>query len=155
MLVPLHLFNNIKIANYFRYEPRFNGLFSRNSLPRIKDEAYVINLGDRNSKGTQKVSLFIDRNLAVYFDSFGIEYIPQEVLNKIKNKSITHIIFRIQDNESIMCGFYCIAFIEYMLAGKTLLDYTNLFSLNDYKKNDKIRYKYFEDKYGRRSKSRV
>ena len=70
----------------------------------------------------------------MYLDSFGIEYIPQEVLNKIKDKSITHNIFRIQDNESIMCGFYCIAFIEYMLAGKTLLDHTNLFSQIDYKK---------------------
>ena len=63
--------------------------------------------------------------------------------------------FRIQDNESVMCGFYCIAFIEYMLPGKTLLHYTNLFSPNEYKKNDKIIYKYFKDKYGRRSKSLV
>ena len=99
------------------------------------------------------VSLFIDKNLAVYFDFFGVAYNPQEVLNKVKDKSITHNIFRIQDNESIMCGFYCIAFIEYMLAGKTLLDYTNLFSLNDYKKNDKIISKYFKGKYDRRSKS--
>ena len=87
--------------------------------------------------------------------TFGIEYIPQEVLNKIKDKSIAHNIFRIQDNESIICGFYCIAFIEYILAGKTLLDYTNLFSPNDCKKNDKIIYKYFKDKYGRRSKCGV
>ena len=99
--------------------------------------------------------MFIDKNTAVYFDSFGIEYIPQEVLNKIKDKSITHNIFRIQDNESIMCGFYCIAFIEYMLSGKTFLDYTNLFSPNDYKKNDIIIYKYFKDKYERRTKSQV
>ena len=49
--------------------------------------------------------------------------------------------------------FYCIAFIGYMLGGKTQLDYTNLFSPNDYKKNDKIIYKDFKDKYGRRSKS--
>ena len=54
-----------------------------------------------------------------------------------------------------MCGFYCIAFMECMLAGKTLLDYTNLFFLNGHKKNGKIKYKYFEDKYGRRSKSGV
>ena len=46
-----------------------------------------------------------------------------------------------------MCGFYCIAFTEYMLARKTLLDYTNIFSPNDYKKNDKIIYKYFKEKY--------
>ena len=56
-----------------------------------------------------------------------MKYIPQEVLNKIRDKSITHNIFRIQDNESIMCEFYCIVFIEYMLAGKTLLNYTNCF----------------------------
>ena len=66
-----------------------------------------------------------------------MEYIPHEVLNKIRDKSITHNIFRIQDNESIMFGFCCIVFIECMLAGKTLLDYTNLFSPNDYKKNNK------------------
>ena len=73
----------------------------------------------------------------MYFDSFGIEYIAQEVLNKIRDKSINHNIFRIQDSESIMCGFYCIAFTEHILAGKTLLDYTNFFSPNKYKKNDK------------------
>ena len=84
------------------------------------------------------VSLFFDRNSAVYFDSFGIECISQGVLNRIKGKSITHNIFRIQYNESIMRGFYCVAFIEYVLAGKTLLSYTNLFSPNNYKKNDKI-----------------
>ena len=88
-------------------------------------------------------ALFIDRNTAVYCGSFRIEYIPLEVLNIIKDKSITHNIFRIQDNESIMCGFYCIALIEYMLAGKSLLDYTNLFSLNQCTKNDKMIYKHF------------
>ena len=72
--------------------------------------------------------------------------IAEGVLNKIKNKSITHNIFRVQDNESVMCRFHCTALIEYMLAGKTLLDYANLFSLNDYKRNDKIIYKYFKDK---------
>ena len=60
--------------------------------------------------------------------------------------NITHNVFRIQDDESIMCGFYCIAFIEYMLAGKTILDYTNLFPQNDYRKNDKIIYKHFKEK---------
>ena len=104
----------------------------------------------KKSKGTHWVSLFIDRNTAVYFEY--IEYIPQKVLNKIRGKSITHNIFRIQDNESIMFRFCCISFIEHMIAGKTLLDYTNLFSPNGYKKNDKIIYNYFKDKY---VKSRV
>ena len=86
----------------------------------------------------------------MYCDSFGIEYIPQEVSSKIKDKSITHNIFRIQSDDSIMCGYYCIAFIEYLIAGKSLTDYTNLFSPNDYKKNGKITYKYFKDIYGKR-----
>ena len=62
--------------------------------------------------------------------------------------------FKIQDNESIICGVYCVAFIEYMLLEKNLLDYS-YFSLNDYKKNSKIICEYFKDNYGRRSKSRV
>ena len=82
-----------------------NGVFPRNNLPRIKDGEYVIKLDDKNSKRTHWVSLFIDRNLAIYFDSFGIEYIPLELFKKNRNKSITYNIFRIQDNESIMCGF--------------------------------------------------
>ena len=57
---------------------RFNGAFSRNNLPKIKDGAYLINLDDKNSKATHWVSLFIDRNLAICFDSFGIEYIHLE-----------------------------------------------------------------------------
>ena len=118
-------------------------LFLRNRLPRIKDRVYVMNPGDNSSKGTHWVSLYIDRKTADYFFFFGIDDTPQEVLNIIKEKSITHNIFRIQDNDSIMCGIYCIAFIEYIFAGKFLLDYTHLFSLNDYKKNGK----YFKDKY--------
>ena len=116
-LVPLYHLNNIEITNYFNYEPRFNGIFSKTNLPRI---AYVINLDDNKSKGTHWVSLFVVRNTAVYFDSFEIKYIPLDVLNKIRDNSITHNIFRIQVIESIMCGFYCIAFTEYMLTGKTL-----------------------------------
>ena len=60
-----------------------------------------------------------DRHTFVYFDFFEIEYILQELLSKIKDKATTHNIFKIQDDGSIMCGFYCIAFIKYMLAGKT------------------------------------
>ena len=118
-------------------------------MSRIKDRANVINLNDKQSKSTPWVSLVIDRSTALYFDSFRIEYVPQELLNKIKDKSITRNILRIQFQDSIMCRFYCIAFIEYMLAGKTLLDYTNLYTANDHKNNEKIIYKYFKDKYGK------
>ena len=91
----------------------------------------MINLDDKQSKGTHWFSLFIDRNTAMYFDSFGIEYIPQEVFNKIENNSITHNISGIQDDDSIMCRFYCVVFIEYTIEEETLVDYTNLFSLKE------------------------
>ena len=105
-----------------KYEPRFNEVFSRDNLPRIKDGVYVINLDDKQSKGTHWVSEFIDRNSSVYFDSFGMEYISEEVLNKTKDKSFTHNIFRIQFDDCIISRFYCIAFKEYIIARKTLLD---------------------------------
>ena len=64
--------SNIEITNYYKYKPRFNCVFSRNDLPRIKDGEYVIDLDDENNKVTHCNSLFVDRNTAVYFDSFGI-----------------------------------------------------------------------------------
>ena len=82
----------------------------------------------------------------VYFDSFGVEHIPKEI-NKSKRRDTTNSssleriesnIFRIQDYDSVMCGYFCIEFINYMLKGKTLLDYTNLFAPNDFKKNDRV-----------------
>ena len=82
-------------------------------MPKRKDGAYVINLDDKQSKETHWVLLINNTNTAVYFDSFAIEYIPQVVLNKIKDKSITDNILKIQD-DFIMCEFFCIAFIEYM-----------------------------------------
>ena len=85
--------------------------------------------------------MLIDRNTSAYFHSFGIEFIPQEVLNKIRDKAISHNMYRIQDDDSITCRFYFIVFIKYMIAENTLLDYTNLFSPNSYKKNYKIIYK--------------
>ena len=93
------------ITKYFNYKPKFNGLFSINNLPRIKNGTNAINL----DKGTQWVSLFIDRNGAVYFYSFGIQYIPQEVLSKIKDKSITHNILRTQVDDSIMCVYFIVS----------------------------------------------
>ena len=71
-----------------------------------------------NKVGTHWVSLVIDRNMAAYFDSFGIEYIPQQVLSKIKDKSNTYNIFRIQSDDSFMRRTFYIIFIEYVLAEK-------------------------------------
>ena len=63
------------------YEPRLKGLFSRNRLSRIRDGVYIKNVDDNKSKGTRSVSLFIDKNTEVYFDSFRIEYTLQEESN--------------------------------------------------------------------------
>ena len=98
-------------------------------------------------EGTHWVSLFFDRSTVVYFDSSGIGYILEEVSNKVKDKSITHKMFRMEDDDSIMYGFYCITFIEYIFTEKHLLDNTNLFSLKDYRKIDKIICKCFKEKY--------
>ena len=105
-------------------------IFSRDSLPTIKDGAHVINLDDKQSKIMHWVSLVIDRNTAVYWDFFGTEYIPQEVLRKIKGKSITQKIFRIQSDDSTMCSLSFIVFIESLIAGKTWLDYTNIYNFS-------------------------
>ena len=75
------------------------------------------------------------QNDITYFDSFGVEHIPKEIKKFIKNKNIKTNIFRLQGNDSIMCGHFCIGFIDFMIKGKT---YTNLFSPNDFKKNDYI-----------------
>ena len=83
-------------------------------------------------------------NKIIYFDSFGVEHIPKEIKKFIGNKNIITNIYRIQAYDSIMCGYFCIGFIDFMLKGKSLLDYTNLFSPNDYEKNDKIILKYFQ-----------
>ena len=96
--------------------------------------------------GTHWVALFVKPKYTVYFNSFGIEHIPKEINKLINNDTakssatarIKSNIFRIQEYDSILCGYFCIEFINYMLKGKTLLDYTNLFSPNDFKKNDHV-----------------
>ena len=81
----------------------------------------------------------------IYFDSFGVDHIPKEIehLFIVFFLSITTNIFRIQACDSIMCGYFCIGFIDFMLKGKTLAEYTNLFSPNNFRKNDDIILNYF------------
>ena len=139
-----HLLTNFEIQKY-RNEPRFNGVYSRDNLPKIKDGAYVINLDEYSDIGTHWVALYVQNNNVTYFDSFGVEHIPKEIKKFIKNKNITANIFRIQAYDSVMCGYFCIEFIDFMLAGKKLTDYTNLFSPYDFKKNDDIIFTYFKN----------
>ena len=79
-----------------------------------------------------------------YFDSFRVEHIPKEIRKFIENKNIMTNIHGIQAYDSIMWRYFCIGFIDFMLKGKSLLEYTNLFSPNEYKKNDKAILKYFQ-----------
>ena len=65
---------------------------------------------------------------------FGKGIIERQVLNKSKNKSITHYIFRTQSDNAIMCGVNCITIIDHMIAAKTFINYTILSSPHDYKK---------------------
>ena len=79
-----------------------------------------------------------NNNNVTYFESSGVEHILKEIKAFIKNKNIKTNIFRIQVYDSIMCGYFCIGFIDFMLKRKTLTKYTNLFSPHNFKKNDDI-----------------
>ena len=71
----------------------------------------------------------------VYFNSFGVEHIPKEIKEFVEKKNIITNIFRIQAYNLIMCGYFCISFIDFMLARKTLTEYKKLSSSNNFKKN--------------------
>ena len=85
----------------------------------------------------------MQNNNVTYFDSFEVEHIPKEIEEFIQNKNIITNIFRTQAYDSITCGYFCIGFIDFMLAGKTLTEYTNLFSPNNFKENDSLNLNYF------------
>ena len=114
-------------------------------LKKIKDGAYVINLDECADIGTHWISLFFRKSEIGYFDSFHVEHVPEEIKKFVGNKNIKANIFRVQSNNSIMCGYFCIGFIEFMLAGKTLVDFTSKFSPYDFEKNDSIVLSYFKD----------
>ena len=130
-----HPLTNFEIQKYYQNEPRFNGVFSRDNLPKkIKDGAYVINLDEYADVGTHWIALFCRKNEIVYFDSFGFEHVTEEIKEFIGNKNIKAKIFRMQASNSIMWGYFYIGFIHFMLAGKKLTDFTNLFSPYDFEK---------------------
>ena len=113
--------------------------------------------------GTQLIASFVKSKYTVYFDSFGVEHIPKEinkfirskelrakalefvVSNAVGKKEIKANIFRLQTYDSIMCGYFCIEFINYMFDGKSLIDFTSLFLSHDFKKNDQIIIRIFKN----------
>ena len=95
------------------------------------------------------MSLCVKYNGIIYFASFVAEHIPKDIIKFIGstslNKNIIRNVFRIQGYDSIMCGYFCIEFNNFMLSAKKLTDCTNLFSPNDFKKNGNIILSYFKD----------
>ena len=133
-MIPLHPLTNFEIQMYFQNDPRFNGVYSRDNLPtKIKIGAYVINLDEQSDIGTHWIALYVNTKTVTYFDSFGVEHIPKEI-KFINNKNIIPNIFTIQACDSVMCGYFCIRFSDFMLKGNNVTDSTNLFSPKNFKK---------------------
>ena len=123
---------NFEIQKYYQNKPRFNSVYSRHNLPKhssieIKDGGYITNLDEYSDIGTNWVALYVQNNAVTYFDSFGVEHILKEIRIFISNKNIKTNIFRIQAHDLIMRWYFCIGFIDFMLAGKTLTKFANLF----------------------------
>ena len=116
-------------------EPRFNGVCCKDNLPKIiKNGAYVINLGEYADVGTHWIALYVKNNEVIYFDGFGVEHGPKEIKRFIGHKNTKAI----PADNSIMHGYFCIGFTDFMFAGKSLINFTGLFSPYDFKKNDDI-----------------
>ena len=94
--MPTHPLTNFEIQKYYQNEPKFNGVYSRNSLSKIKDRAYVKNLDEHESVGTHWIALYLNDNNVIYFDSSGVEHISKEIRKFIGNKNIITNIYRIQ-----------------------------------------------------------
>ena len=147
-----HPLTNFEITKYYENESRFNGVYSRDNLPnKIKDVAYVINLDEYSDIATHWVALYVKTDDITYFDSFGVEHISKGIIKFVGRpsssalllKNVIANIFRIRAYDSIMCGYFCIGFINFMHKGKRLTEYTNLFSTNDFKRNDDTTLNYF------------
>ena len=99
-------------------------------LKKLNDGAYVINLDNYTDVGTHWIAFFFcNKSEIVYFNSFGVEHVPEEIKELIRDKTN---IFRVQANDSVMCGYFCIGFIDFMLASKKLTDFTSMFSPCDF-----------------------
>ena len=93
--------------------------------------------------GSHWIVLYVNTKTVTYFDSFGIEHIPKEIKKFINNKNIIANNFRIQGCDSVMCECFCIGFVDFMFKCNSLTDFTNLFSPDNFLKNDDIIINYF------------
>ena len=88
-------------------------------LKSVKTGAYIINLDEYADVGTHWIAFYVKNNQVSYF---GVEHFPKEIMHFIGHKSIKTNIFRIKADNSGMYGYFYIGFIDFMLAGKTLVD---------------------------------
>ena len=94
-----HPLTNFEIQKYFQNDPRFNRVFSINNLPeRIKDGPHVINLDEYADVGTHWIDLLFNGSEIAYFDSFGVEYVPEEIKELFGNKNLIANNFRLHAN---------------------------------------------------------
>ena len=114
-------------------------------LKKIKDRIYIINLDEYTDVCMYWIALFCRNSEIIYLDSFGVEHVPEEIREFIGNKIIKTNIFRVQSNNSIMHGCFCTWLIDFMLAGKTLVDFTSLLCPYDFEKNDSLILNYFKN----------
>ena len=98
-----HRLTNFEIQKYYQDEPKFNGAYSRKNLPKIKTGVYVINLDEFESIGTDWIALYVNANNILYFDSFGVEHIHEEIKKFTENKNTITTIYRIKPYNFIMC----------------------------------------------------
>ena len=133
-MIPPHPLTNFEIQKYYQNELRFNGVYSRDNLPKIKDGPSIMNVDEYSDIETYWIALHIQSNDVIYFHSIGVEHVLKDIKTFISNKKKNIYIFRIQAYDSIMCGYFCIGFIDFMLAGKTLTEFTNPFLPNNFKK---------------------
>ena len=120
-MIPPHPLTNFQIQLYYQNEPRFNGIYSRDNLSNKVDYgAYIINLDEYSDIRTHWIALYVNKKTVTFFDSFGVEHISKEIKKFINNKNIISNIFRIQAYDSVMCGYFCIGFIDFMFKGNSL-----------------------------------
>ena len=120
-LMSFHPLTNFEIQKYHRNEPKFNGVYSRNNLSKIRDGAYIINLDEYKSIRTCWTSLYVNAKNVTYSDSFGVEHIPKEIRKFNRNKNIITNLYRIVTCDSIMCKYISTGFIGLMLKSKKFI----------------------------------
>ena len=118
--MPPHPLTNFEVQKYYQNEPKFNDVYSRNNLPKIKDGPYVTKFDEFKAIGVDWIALYVNGKNIMYFDRFRAKHIPKEIKQFIGKKNAIRNIYRISAYDSIMCGYSCIGFIDFMLKDKGL-----------------------------------